>query len=169
MAQLHCRHLICLCRQGVATRSLMRRPYDSISQRTPSEFQVRRPLSPTSRPTFYPREAAQLTVSPRAHPHVCRSPSTHASHIPHTNSARPDHFRSRARAHACAQRVAPRALTAVAVHAFQGARVTGGSWGSRRWSLALPAHVPGEFVAVPPCSTTLRLSGAGRHHCILTE
>eukprot|EP00964_Phaeocystis_antarctica_P051710 scaffold30186_cov70-Phaeocystis_antarctica.AAC.1 len=27
-------------------------------------------------------------------------------------------------------------------------------------------HVPGEFVAVPPCSTTLRLSGAGRHHCI---
>ena len=55
--------LTCLCRQGVATRSMMRRPYDSISQR----------IAGASRPTHaqpFILEAAQL--SPRAHPHVCR-------------------------------------------------------------------------------------------------
>ena len=104
--------------------------FDASSLRLDIPANCRCVAAPHAQP--FTLEAAQLSL---AHTRTCvaGSPSTHASQPTLTLPSR-DRFRSRARAHACAQRV----HSPVAVYAFQGQ--AGDSWGSRRRSLALLAR-----------------------------
>ena len=114
--------------------------------RYPSKLQVRRC---TSRPTFYPRGG---TAEPRAHPHVCRGQPKHSCIITSTHSAHPGPLPvPSTRARMCPARALTGAPGAWLCTRSRAWLATPGIQGDGVWRYQ---HVPGEFVAVPPGSST---------------